>query len=74
MEAPIPQQEYDGAHTHDDEFVDHSWGDLRSWMWIVLLCGGLIGGALICYHFVGQGMLTEWNLGYPPASPNFLPF
>lgn len=74
MEKPLTDQEHDSAPAHEDEFVDHGWGDLKSWVPIVALCGGLIIISLICYHFVGEGMLTEWNLGNPPTAPNFLPF
>jgi hypothetical protein len=59
-------------HDHD-EFVDHGWGDLRSWSYIIALCAGLVILSLLAYYFIGQGMHTEWNLGYPPTSPNFLP-
>jgi len=67
METHVTQHEYD----HEiDEVIDHGWGDLKTWMWIILLAGGLLITTLIVYHFVGQGMLTDWNLGYPPTAPN----
>jgi hypothetical protein len=68
MDAPMTHHDHD---EHED-FVDHGWGDFRSWSYIIALCAFLILLSLVCYHFVGQGMRTEWNLGYPPTSPNFL--
>ena len=68
MDAPMTPRDHD-----HDEFVDHGWGDLKSWSYIIALCVFLVLLSLLAYYFIGNGMHTEWNLGYPPTAPGFLP-
>jgi hypothetical protein len=73
--ADTPEQvEQDKAEplAHDDEEAAHGWGDLRTWGIIFFLAGGLVVTTIIIMLLVGQGRLTDWNLGWPPTSPKVI--
>ncbi len=70
----LEQIEQDEAEplVHEDEETAHGWGDRRTWFIIVGLAVWLIGTTIAVFFLVGQGTLTEWNLGWPPTSPKVI--
>lgn len=57
---------------HEDRETAHGFGDARTWFIIIGLAVWLIVTTVAVFFLVGQGRLTEWNLGWPPTSPKVI--